>query len=63
MLSFYNFACSLFTVFITDTQDIIEEIKMCSPLGNSAHAVLKVNCKINSLCTGRLYRQTKLQKV
>ena len=38
----------LLDLVITDTQEIIQDIDIHSPLGKSDHAVLKINCKLNS---------------
>ena len=38
----------LLDLVITDTQEIIQDIDIHSSLGKSDHAVLKINCKLNS---------------
>ena len=38
----------LLDLVITDTQDIIEDIDITSPLGKSDHAVIKIKCNLDS---------------
>jgi len=48
----------LLDLVITDTQDIIQDIKTHSPLGKSDHAVLRIACKLDTHikvnCTGKM---------
>jgi len=48
----------LLDLVITDTQDIVQDITFHSPLGKSDHAVLKIDCKLQSLlvnsCAGKI---------